>query len=369
LSLVQGGGKESNELSDLIREEVALVARALAEPCLPGSPSCRIAEQARQMLEQPPLPKPAAREPSMAGSWLDGLRQPLIGVKDDLRVKKLVDYHTKDPVGRELFQGLLFRCGAHQSMFSDTLMQQGLPLDLIAVPMVESGCVLDAESPVGARGLWQFMPATARAYHLRVQAGVLDERLNPEKSTNAALEFLRDLRSKLGSWELAFASYNMGPFALVSRMKQAGAGVDFWDLVDAQRLPQETASYVPRIEAYALILANLEHFRFDAAQQMLESAASPMLVPAGTRISQVARAVGSSASRLRELNPDLLADTVPGTAAEEFSLRVPSDGAPRARELLERLVSGADDADQCVPANFDWGKQRLTKVMLSRCKR
>jgi membrane-bound lytic murein transglycosylase D len=235
--------------------------------------------------------------------------------------------------------------------------------------MVESGCVLDAESPVGARGLWQFMPATARAYHLKVQAGVLDERLNPVKATDAALEFLRDLRNKLGSWELALASYNLGPFALVSRLNRAGPGTDFWDLVDARRLPQETAGYVPRIEAYALILANLEHFRFDAAQQALGAASVPMQVPAGTRLGQVARAVGSSQSRIRELNPDVLADIVPGAAGEEFSLRVPSDGAPRAREALERLVARADDADECVPANFDWGKQRLTRAMLGRCKR
>jgi hypothetical protein len=161
----------------------------------------------------------------------------------------------------------------------------------------------------------------------------------------------------------------MGPFGLLSRMSRAGPGADFWDLVDARRLPQETANYVPKIEAFALILANLEHFRFDAAQQMLGASSTPLLVPAGTRLGQVARAVGSSVSRIRELNPDVLADVVPGSAGEEFSLRVPSDGAPRAREALERLVARADDADECVPASFDWGKQRLTKAMLTRCKR
>jgi len=91
----------------------------------------------------------------------------------------------------------------------------------------------------------------ARAYHMRVVDDVIDERLSPPKSTEAGISFLSDLKSKLGSWDLAFAAYNCGPFGVLGRIARAGGDVGFWDLVDAEMLPEETANYVPTIEAFA----------------------------------------------------------------------------------------------------------------------
>jgi membrane-bound lytic murein transglycosylase D len=370
LAQVHGHGRtESPELADLIDEEAALLAKAVTEPCTPGSVGCRLSEQARQLVKAEALPKMPPHGRTALGDWLSGLQLPEIGLKDDPRVRSIVKFHTENPVGREMFQVLLFQCGAHRDLFHESLTRRGLPLDLIALVMVESGCVGDAESPVGARGLWQFMPATARAYHLRVQAGVIDERLSAAKATDAALRFLGDLYRKLGSWELALASYNMGPFGLLARLRQAGGDADYWDLVDAGRLPNETANYVPKIEAFALILANLDHFRFEAAQQKSAEASVELSVPAGTRLGLVARAAASSTIKIRELNPELMGDTAPGRSGESFSLRVPREAAPRAREALERLIAQADDADECVPHGFDWGRQRFTRTMLSRCRR
>jgi len=370
LAQINGDGRtESPELAGLIDEEAALLAKALTEPCAPGSVDCRLSEQARQLVQAEPLPKLSPRGRAAPGDWLSGLQLPDIGVKDDPRVQSIVKFHTENPVGRETFQVLLFQCGAHRDLFRESLTRRGLPLDLIALVMVESECVLDAESPAGARGLWQFMPATARAYHLRVQAGVIDERLNATKATDAALRFLEDLYRKLGSWELALASYHMGPFGVLARLRQAGGDADYWDLVEAGRLPNEAAKYLPKIEAFALILANLEHFRFEAAPQKSAEASVELSVPSGTRLALVARAAASSTIRIRELNPELTGDTAPGRSGESFSLRVPREAAPRARETLERLIAQADDADECVPHGFDWGRQRFTRTMLSRCRR
>jgi membrane-bound lytic murein transglycosylase D len=235
--------------------------------------------------------------------------------------------------------------------------------------MAESGCALDSESAAGGRGLWHLTPERARAYHLEVKPGLLDERTSPTKSTDAALELVNDLYQKLGSWELAIAAYRLGPFSVLARMQQAGRDVTYRDLANAGALPADTLDYVAKVEAFAVVLANLDHFRFQAPPPRSAERATLLLVPAGTRLGLVARAVGTSTSKIRELNPELIAETVPGASGAQFSLQVPGDTSPRAREMLERLIADGDDADECVPLNFDWGRQRFTRQMSSRCRR
>ncbi|HVZ33282.1 MAG TPA: lytic transglycosylase domain-containing protein, partial [Polyangiaceae bacterium] len=367
LSRVHGyGGAESPELSALLNEEAGMFGKALEEGCAPGSAGCALLARAKQVFAPALTPAPVHRGAAPLGSWLRGLRLPEIGLRDDPRVRELVAFHTENPSGREQFQALLFQCGAYEQLFHRNLLTRSLPTDLIAVVMVESGCVPDAESALGARGLWQFMPATARAYHLRVQSGILDERLSPTKSTEAALGFLGDLYRKLHSWELSLAAYRLGPFGLLAQLGQ-GDALDYWDLANAGLLPSETAGYVPKVQAFALILANLEHFRFETAQQHGLEHTATLSVPAGTRLGLVARAAGSSGSRIRELNPDIIADTVPGLVGERFSVRVPNDTTSHAHESLTRLIASGDHTDECVPLSFDWGRQHFTKTMASRC--
>ena len=361
------GSDESSALAQLIDEDAAAMAKAVTAPCAPGSLGCQLSEQARQILQQKPLDR---RAPAPApAEWLSGLERPRIGVQEDARVGNQLEFHGKNPVGRDIFQGLLFQCAPFQEQFQEALAQRGLPLDLLAVVMVESGCAPDAESLAGARGLWQLTLARAHAYRLEAKAGLIDERLSVAKSTDAALELLSDLYHKLGSWELALAGYQLGPFSVLAHMQQAGPNVDYSDLANSARLPPETVLYVAKVQAFAVILANLERFRFQAAPAKADSSSTALLVPAGTRLGLVARAVGSSASRIHELNPELIAQTVPGAPSEQFSLQVPADADPRAHDLLERLIADADGVDECVPLNFDWGRQKPTRAMLSRCKR
>jgi len=363
------GSSESPQLGQLLDDEAASIAKAMTEPCAPGSLGCALSEQGRLLLEQKPLERPPAGAAAEPAEWLSGLRTPQIGVPADARIKEQLDSHTEDAVGHEMFQALLFQCAAYQDLFQGALRERGLPPDLTAVALVESGCAPDAESPVGARGVWQLTRARARAYHLKVQPGVIDERLNVAKATDAALDLLGDLYAKLGSWQLALASYERGAFGVITRARQLGPSADYAALVGAEQLPADTLSYVAKVEAFAVILANLEHFHFSAPPARVSSTPAALLVPAGTRLGLVARAVGSSASRIRELNPELIADLVPGGAGQEFPLQVPGEGGPSARDELERLIARADGADECVPLSFDWGRQQLTRAMLSRCKR
>jgi hypothetical protein len=379
IAQVHGRGKESTQLRTLLDEQAALAGRVLSsKKCEGPAAECqqwaKIRDSAlgRSGIKRITRRR-AARSPDRAPSrWMVGLTLPEIPVEDDPRVQRSFEYFTENPVGREMFQAMLFRCGAYRDLIQSMLVRYGLPADLFAIVFVESSCEPQAVSPMGATGLWQFMPDTGRAYHLRVTEGV-DERFSPPKSTDAAIRFLRDLRDKLlvyntqGVWDLALASYNLGPFAMVARIEQAGGDVGFWDLVDAQVLPDETAQYAPSIQAVALILNNLQRLKFAGNQMRMPQLTADLEVPAGTRLSLIARAASISLNQVRSLNLDIRGQTTP--AVPNFVVQVPKDVVWQARETLKELMARNDDSDLCVPQEFDWGRQQFTKEMAQACQR
>ena len=123
------------------------------------------------------------------------------------------------------------------------LLEEGLPADLTAVALVESGGRPAALSSKGARGLWQLMPETARRYGLTVNQSQ-DERLDIRKSTRAAAQYLRELYARFGDWPLALAAYNAGEQTVQRALDRAGPG-DFLRL--SRWLPSETRQYVPAV--------------------------------------------------------------------------------------------------------------------------
>jgi len=132
--------------------------------------------------------------------------------------------------------------------------------------MIESGFNPKAKSPVAARGLWQFMSATARQYGLKVTHRV-DERTSPSRATDAALEYLSDLHARFGSWYLAAAAYNSGPGTVSKALRRVtgktkGTDADYYRI--SSRLPKETRDYVPKLVAAARIGSNPAKYGFDA---------------------------------------------------------------------------------------------------------
>lgn len=132
------------------------------------------------------------------------------------------------------------------------LRQHGLPLDLAALPLVESGHLPAVESEAGAVGEWQLTAPTARALGLRVDPG-LDERRDPDRSAQAGASYLAQLTRRFPDPYLAWTAYNTGPERLSQAVRDAGGRPDFWTLARSGRLSAEAANYVPKILAAALL--------------------------------------------------------------------------------------------------------------------
>ncbi len=140
-------------------------------------------------------------------------------------------------------QGKWQRVDALRPILEPILSQVGVPVELAAVVVVESGGDPTIPSPKGALGLWQLMPDTARRYGLTVNAEK-DERLDILKATRAAAEYLRDLYAEFHDWQLVLAAYNAGEHAVEQALARTRGTVFS---VAAQALPAETQSYVPAV--------------------------------------------------------------------------------------------------------------------------
>lgn len=253
---------------------------------------------------------------------------------------KYVRFFTKSDRGRDMFATWLKRSGKYQEMIQGELRTRHLPEDLIWVAMIESGFDATAKSPVGAVGLWQFMPTTGAVYGLR-QNRYVDQRKNAKLETLAAVHHLRDLYTRFGQWDLALAAYNMGYEQLLNRIDEVGT-TDFTELVRQGALPGETSKYVPKIVAAAIVANNLERFGFDDVKVMRAVDGGEISVPPGTSIATLARAAGVSTSLIRKMNPDVLGKTTPPGKAD-YVMLVPSETMSQTVAALPGLVRNAKD--------------------------
>lgn len=162
---------------------------------------------------------------------------------------------------KKSIQTSLTRSAKYKTSIDQILDQHGVPRAFAYLPVIESAYLPHLTSKAGARGMWQFMPATAREYGLRVDWWV-DERIDVEKSTWAAARYLRDLHRMFADWPLVLAAYNAGP-GRVRRTLREHEATSFWQLLDKSALPKETRGYVPTFFATVAIVGNPERFGFE----------------------------------------------------------------------------------------------------------
>jgi membrane-bound lytic murein transglycosylase D len=319
------------------------------------------------------LAAPASAEPARDLSWLRTLTMPDIPVRWDARVVRYLEFYKHNPRGRSMVASWLKKSGRYGGAIRRALREQNLPEDIVWLALVESGFDPTIVSPAGAAGLWQFMPDGARIYGLTVDRWI-DERLDPERSTVAAARYLSDLRQRFGGWELAFAAYNMGYGGLLSSIRKYNTN-DFWELSRLESgMPLETALYVPKIVAMAIVARNKSVFGLDDVE--LETAASfdKITVSSGVSLQAVALAAGTSMDKLSELNPQILANRAPPPLPDakgevRWTVRVPPGAAPRAAKSLSRFAEAESKVERHV---VRWGealddiaaRRRTTRGML-----
>ena len=228
----------------------------------------------------------------------------------------------------------LTRAGRYMPMIERVFREEGVPLELAFVPLIESAFKPSAKSRVSAQGVWQFMVPTARDFGLRYD-WFIDERSDPEKSTVAAARYLKMLHKMFdGDWALALASYNGGQGRVQRAVKRSGIN-DFWGLSKGPGwLPRETREYVPMIMAAMVIAKNPAHYGFDL-DPLPPLDYDKVKVPGAVDLRKVAEWAGVSLVDIEELNPELRRWTTP-VNYPDYELKVPTG---RGARLQTRLAS------------------------------
>lgn len=225
--------------------------------------------------------------------------------------------------GREKkwFLKVYARSGKYRPAILREIKNAGLPEELSWLPFIESGYSTIAYSAKKAMGMWQFIASTGYKYGLKRNTWI-DERMDPEKSTKAAIAYLTELHQIFGEWKTALASYNCGEARVLRVIKSQKINYmdDFWDLF--QKLPNETARYVPRFYAVMHILKDPKAYGFDLPPLEKELEYEKVTVKKQMSLKTLANAMAVEHKLLKELNPALFQGVTPKTA---YELKVPKE--------------------------------------------
>ena len=259
-------------------------------------------------------------------------------------VQKFIDRYS----GR-LRQSISYMLGAsnfYMPIIEEALEAYQLPLELKYLHIIESALNPKAVSRVGAAGLWQFMPATGKQYGLKLNS-LVDERLDPIKSSYAAARYLSALYKIFGDWNLVIAAYNCGPENINKAVRRAQAAQkdpdanpnavkDYWHIYPY--LPRETRGYVPAFIAANYIMTYYSLHNICPMTTRLPAKTDTVMVSRNVHLEQVAEVVGLNIDLLRSLNPMYRRDIVPG-ATEPSAIRLPMTEVSRFIDLEDSIYT------------------------------
>ena len=203
-------------------------------------------------------------------------------------------------------------------IIEEQLLREGLPVELRALPIIESALSPTAVSPMGAVGLWQFMPTTGKSYGLEINS-LVDERRDPHRSTEAACRFLKDLYAIYNDWTLAIAAYNCGPGNVNKAIARSG-GKTFWEIYDY--LPRETRGYVPAFIGATYAYAYHQLHGIEPTEAPIPLSVDTLRINKLMHLNQIASTIDLPLETLRQLNPQYKLDIIPATT-KTYTLVVP----------------------------------------------
>ena len=225
-------------------------------------------------------------------------------------------------------------------LFEDVLGHYDLPYELKYLPIIESALNPIARSHVGAAGLWQFMPATGKLFGLEVNS-LVDERMDPLKSTEAACRFLSSMYAIYHDWNLVIAAYNCGAGNVNKAIRKAGGKRDFWSIYPF--LPRETRNYVPIFIAanYAMNYGQ-EHGICKAPIEDKAMVTDTIRTNQRMHLQQISDNLGIEMAELRRLNPQYSRDILPGGSM--YTLCLPADKMGPFIDMQDSIIAYKADS-------------------------
>ncbi|HRD02216.1 MAG TPA: LysM peptidoglycan-binding domain-containing protein [Candidatus Saccharicenans sp.] len=253
-------------------------------------------------------------------------------------------------VEKRFFEESYARSGLFRPMIVEELKKAGLPEELSWLPLIESGFKPRALSRARALGLWQFIASTGYRYGLK-RDKYIDERMDPVKSTRAAIKYLSELHDFFGDWTTAIASYNCGEIRVQSVIRNQKIDYldNFWDLFS--NLPYETARYVPRFIATVLIVENPEEYGFNLPAVYSPLSFETVSLTKPVKLSVLASKLGLQTDLLSQLNPELRYDSTPNYP---YELRVPAGYG-------EQTMACLNDLPNWIPPDVVYGWHTVKK--------
>lgn len=239
-------------------------------------------------------------------------------------VKKSIKWFTETKFGRKVFESWYSKSTRWFPLMKQIAKEEGVPEEIVYLSMIESGLNPTIVSRASAVGLWQFMYPTGKDFGLNSNSSIwVDERRDPEKSTRAAMKYLKFLYNEFGDWHLALASYNCGQGRVGRAIKRSGkTNPTFWEI--SHLLPKETRYYVPKFISTALVAMEpqLYNFEIDTFNYHDEYKFDVIMLNEPVSVSALSKCINISDSVIFALNPELLRSTTPPNAIN-YRLKIP----------------------------------------------
>ncbi|MDD2387141.1 MAG: transglycosylase SLT domain-containing protein [Bacteroidales bacterium] len=259
-----------------------------------------------------------------------------IDVAYNKNVQRYLDRYIKN--GRWIAPKFLGLSHQYFPMFEEKLDSYNIPLELKYLAIIESALNPLAKSRAGATGLWQFMYKTGKGMGLEINS-YIDERSDPEKSTDAACRYLKSLYETYNSWTLALAAYNAGPGTINNAIKRSGGKTNYWELYPY--LPNETRNYVPGFIAIVYLFNYADEHNFKPEYIPFYEDVDTVMVKKQLHFAQLDSVLGIDIGQTRELNPQYKLDIIPAKV-KEYPLRIRRQYISKFMELEDSIYNFMD---------------------------
>ncbi len=313
------GAKGENAGQTIVQEEVTEFPVALEEPASAPEGSVVVSEGQAEEADPKVDGKVVSKE-------LIEIVQEDLGPSPYANVP--LDYNPKVQKWLDYFQGrgrghmnrYLGRSSRYLGLMKSILAEERLPERLAYLPLIESGFNHSAHSHASAVGYWQFIYGTGKIFGLEIN-NFIDERRDPIRSTEAAVQYLSSLYKMFDDWYLSLAAYNTGE-GRIKRYIRNYKTKDYW-VMSTRRMHKETKNYVPKYIAAVMIIENPSAYGFNDVPFEDPLHFESIDVKKGISLKKLAASLNVPEKVFLRLNPKYRSEYVPGTSKKPMEVRVP----------------------------------------------